>query len=133
MPDLSAKVAKVLSKSEIVINVGEDDGVAEGNTVSVTQNIEIYDPDTNESIGTIERTILTLRVISVQPRLSIARIPARNMVTAAMNQRDKEIVGASAVDSTSVTLLEGDDLTVYIAGEPTPIFGLTPPDEDTDM
>lgn len=124
MPELSAKIAEVLSKSEIVINIGEDHGVEQGNTVEVNREIEIFDPDSMESLGSIKRTVLALRVVEVQSRLSIARIPAKSMLSAALGQREKEISGAAEVDSTRVSLSKGDEVAVFVASkEPESLFG----------
>lgn len=117
MPELSAKIAEVLSKSEVVINVGEDNGVEQGNTVEINRDIEIFDPDSMESLGTIRRTILTLRVVEVQPRLSLARIPSKSMLSAALSQREKEISGSAEMDSSRVHLSKGDEVAVFIASD----------------
>lgn len=114
MREIPAKVAKVLSASEIVINVGENMDVEEGNAVMVRRRIDIFDPDSSESLGSIDRTVLTLNVISVQEKLSVARIPTQSMLAPMLNRREKTIGGTGVRESSTVTLKDGDDVTVVV-------------------
>ncbi|ROS33765.1 FlgT C-terminal domain-containing protein [Curtobacterium sp. PhB78] len=127
MRKITAKVAKVLSKSEIAINVGENVGVEENNKVKVMRQIDIFDPESSESLGSITRTVLTLDVVSVQEKLAIARIPVQSMLAPILGRREKIIGGVDVTDSTTVMLTEGDDVAVFVRDH-----GFEIPDEATD-
>jgi hypothetical protein len=71
---LEGKVASVLNERELVINVGERDGVRRGMRFAVLAGAtEIPDPDTGESLGTIDRTKVRVQAVHVQERLSICQ------------------------------------------------------------
>ena len=71
---IRGKVAKVLDTRQLVINVGEKDGVFAGMYFDVldTKGDDIRDPDTDEVLGSIERPKVRVQVIDVQDRLSVA-------------------------------------------------------------
>ncbi len=71
---IEGKVAKVLNKRELVINRGAEHGVENGMRFEVVDDFDpILDPDTGETLGTIKRVKIRVRVSYVQPRFSIAR------------------------------------------------------------
>ena len=75
---MEAKVSRILSNSEIVLNVGEDKGVKQGQGFLIYEvGPEILDPDTNESLGNLEIHKGTVTVIDVQPRMCIAQTQKR--------------------------------------------------------
>jgi hypothetical protein len=72
--DIEARVATILTESEVAINAGSDSGVATGDRVTVYKKVDISDPETDELLGTVHVPIIRLAIISVQPRLSIAEV-----------------------------------------------------------
>ena len=71
---IEGKVAKILNTRELVINRGADDGVKDGMRFEVVDDFApIFDPDTGETLGTIKRVKIRVKVSHVQPRFSIAR------------------------------------------------------------
>jgi hypothetical protein len=72
---IEGKVARVLNRQELVMNVGEKDGVKRGMTFAVLnpKGVDIVDPDSKDKLGSVEIPKVMLKVARVQPRLSVAR------------------------------------------------------------
>lgn len=65
------KVAKVINDYELVINVGSNKGLIEGSRFIVySLGKEIFDPDTNESLGKLEIIKGTGKVTHVQEKMA---------------------------------------------------------------
>ncbi len=78
MSAVTGKVARTLSKTVLVLNIGTDDGVREGmEFVIFEEGDEIVDPETKESLGKLEIVKGNVIVVSVQPRISIAETATR--------------------------------------------------------
>lgn len=71
---IRGKIARVLNKHEIAINVGTIHGVAVGMYFDVidAHELDIKDPDTGEVLGSIERGKIRVRIIHTQEKLSVA-------------------------------------------------------------
>lgn len=71
---IHGKVASVLNEREIAINVGTTDGVIVDMLFDVMdpRYSNIKDPDTEEVLGSIERSKVRVKVIEVQDKLSLA-------------------------------------------------------------
>lgn len=82
---IEGKVASILTARELVINKGSEDGVEVGMRFAVLnrKGNEILDPDTNEALGSVELPKTFVKVISVEPRLAIAKT-FREFVTPAV-------------------------------------------------
>lgn len=72
MTDITAKIAAILSPSEVALNVGGNSGVEKDDTGYVYETREIRDPDTKEALGEVRLRKLDLLISSVQEKLSIA-------------------------------------------------------------
>jgi hypothetical protein len=72
---LQGKVAAVLNERELAINIGASHGVEPGMKFKVLaeQPAEIYDPETNELLGTIDREKVRVQVVEIQEKFSICR------------------------------------------------------------
>ena len=71
---IEGKVAKILNNRELVINRGSNDGVEFGMKFKIVEeNEEILDPDTQESLGSIVREKIRVKIVHVQPSLSIGQ------------------------------------------------------------
>jgi hypothetical protein len=71
---IKGKIAAILSKTEVVINRGEDDGVTRGAIFYVYSLIgPILDPDTGEELGEIPRIWGEIEVSVVEDRFSVAK------------------------------------------------------------
>ena len=77
---VEGKVAKILGHQEIVINRGRSHGVREGMRFEVfaPEGEEVWDPDTGETLGTVEDIKAKAEVTEVKDRLSIARVSQSN-------------------------------------------------------
>ena len=69
-------MAKILGNSEIVINRGRGQGVRRGMLFEVfaPEGEEVWDPDTGETLGTVEDVKAKAEVTEVKDRLAVARI-----------------------------------------------------------
>ncbi len=72
---IRGKVARILNDREVALNLGSSHGVKIGMKFNIlsTSGHDIRDPDTGESLGSIERTKARVQVTTVQDRLSVAR------------------------------------------------------------
>jgi hypothetical protein len=71
---IRAKVASVLSDSELVFNVGSGRGVHEDDVATVFRQIPISDPDSHEDLGQIRRPVVRCRVTEVQQRMCVGTV-----------------------------------------------------------
>jgi hypothetical protein len=73
---LEGKVAKILGKGEIVLNRGRSHGVRQGMLFEVfaPEGEEVWDPDTGETLGTVEDVKAKAEVTEVKEKLAVARI-----------------------------------------------------------
>ena len=71
---IRGKVARVLNSREVALNIGSADGVAVGMYFDVmdAEGENITDPDTGETLGSIQRAKVRVRTIHVQEKLSLA-------------------------------------------------------------
>ena len=73
---VEGKVAKILGKGEIVLNRGRAHGVRMGMLFEIfaPEGEEVWDPDTGETLGTVEDVKAKAEVTEVKERLAVARI-----------------------------------------------------------
>ena len=71
---IEGKVADILNERELVINKGKISGVKKDMIFGVLEIKEgITDPDTGEVLGSVESTKIRVKVVDVQPKLSVCR------------------------------------------------------------
>lgn len=72
-------VAKLVSDDELILNVGREQGVRRGDHFQVLdrESIEVQDPITGASLGSIKRTLATVEVVRVADHLAVARVAGR--------------------------------------------------------
>lgn len=72
---IRGKVAKVLNTREVALNVGSKEGVEVGMLFNIldAKGENICDPDTGETLGSILRPKIKVKISSVQERFSVAR------------------------------------------------------------
>jgi hypothetical protein len=73
---VEGKVAKILGNKEIVVNRGRKEGVRPGMLFEVfaPEGEEVWDPDTGETLGTVEDVKAQAEVTEVKDRLAVARL-----------------------------------------------------------
>src|SRR3712207_4400172 len=73
---VEGKEAKILGNNEIVENAGSSEGVRADIVFKVfaPAGVEVWDPDTHETLGTVEDVKATAEVPEVKERLAVARI-----------------------------------------------------------
>lgn len=72
---IEGKVAGILNERELTINVGLKDGVWEGMKFSILakEPIEIYDPETKEKLGVVDREKVGVIAAQVEERFTICK------------------------------------------------------------
>lgn len=73
---LEGKVAKILGRNEVVINKGRADGVKTGMMFEIfaPEGEEVWDPDTGETLGTVEDIKAKAEITEVKDRLAVAKL-----------------------------------------------------------
>ncbi len=73
---VEGKVAKILGKGEVVLNRGRTHGVRTGMLFEIfaAEGEEVWDPDTGETLGTVEDVKAKAEVTEVKEKLAVARI-----------------------------------------------------------
>jgi hypothetical protein len=81
---LEGRVAAILNERELAINIGESNGVRVGMKFKVLsdQLTEIYDPDTNEVLGVIDREKVRVQAVVVQKKFSVCRTYRKHITKA---------------------------------------------------
>ena len=71
---IRGKVARIINAREVILNVGQDQGVEVGMSFDILtpRGLNIRDPDTGENLGSFQRAKNRVRVIQTQDRLSLA-------------------------------------------------------------
>ena len=71
---IRGKVARVLNAREVALNRGSEDGVEVGMVFKIlsAKGSDIKDPDTGESIGSVDIEKTSVKVTTVQERVSVA-------------------------------------------------------------
>jgi hypothetical protein len=73
---IRGKVAAILSKRELILNIGSDDGVEVGMKFVIlnSKGVDVTNPDTGEILGTVEVPKTVVKVVRVSgEHLSVAR------------------------------------------------------------
>lgn len=68
-------VARILDSRTLVVNRGQEHGVMEGMRFAIlnSHGQEILDPETGDSLGSVDVDKTIVKVVRVQPRLSVCR------------------------------------------------------------
>jgi hypothetical protein len=74
MAEVEAKVAAIITSSQVAFNVGENSGVRKGDSIVIYRTVEVQDPDTKESLGGVIVPKLNLQVVLVQPKMCVAEV-----------------------------------------------------------
>lgn len=72
---IEGSVAAILNDRELVINRGTAHGVEDGMLFAVlnTQGLEISDPESGESLGSVEIPKVMVKIVRLQEHLAVAR------------------------------------------------------------
>lgn len=71
---IAAKVAQVVSSTQLAFNVGTNKGVSTGDTVTLYRIVEVTDPDSGDILGSVRVPRLNLRVSLVDKKFCIADV-----------------------------------------------------------
>lgn len=68
------KVIKIISDSEILINAGSEHKIKTGDDFDIfAPGEEIFDPDTNESLGTLDTVKTTVEAVIIYPKMCLCK------------------------------------------------------------
>ena len=66
------KIAKIIDEYQVVVNAGSNDIIHDDDCLEVYQpGQEVTDPDTGESLGTLDFVKAKLRVVNVFPKMCV--------------------------------------------------------------
>lgn len=96
---LEGKVAKILTSTKLVINIGSNKGVKCGMIfdVIVPKGQEIRDPDTDELLGSIDRPKIQVKIEDVWEKFSVAKTFKKTHIN----------IGGQGMDTTRLSSLAG--------------------------
>ena len=71
---IEGSVATILNEREVAINRGSEHGIRIGMKFTILERTSaITDPETRESLGSLTRENIRVRIVEVQPRFSVGR------------------------------------------------------------
>lgn len=116
MPEISAKVAKVLGKYQIAINAGAEHGVAPGARVRLWRIEDIRDPESGKYLGSVRLEKLRLTVREVQEKFSVAEVsaPSLNFSSLIFSGKPEKSISTNGADVDSVRVKVGEEASVSI-------------------
>ncbi|WP_079138061.1 FlgT C-terminal domain-containing protein [Streptomyces sp. PTY087I2] len=74
MTTVEGKLAALVDESRVAINLGSAAGVQEGDRVSLFRTVQVDDPDSGESLGSVEVKKLALKVELVREKMCVAAV-----------------------------------------------------------
>ena len=113
MAKIVAKVATVISESEVAFNVGSESGVKINYSATIQRPVRIEDPDTHEELGTVLVPALKLKVSLVADKYSVGVVdelqdnPDDLSTIVFTRPRRKRIVEPPSVAKTGVSVVIG--------------------------
>ncbi len=125
MADISAKIAQLVSPTQVAFNAGSVQGVHQGDTATLYRDVEINDPDSKEPLGAVRVPRLTFRINFVQEKFSVGDVISGESSNTGFSGVSGVIFPGSIRLTTSplearsgVTLVKlGEDVTIHLADE----------------
>jgi hypothetical protein len=77
--EIEAKIAAVLSETEVAVNAGTNKGVQLGDAVTFWKITEVKDPDTKEHLGSVRTPVLRMSVSVVRDLMAVAVVPSKRL------------------------------------------------------
>ena len=66
------KIVKIINEYKVIVNAGKNESILEDDIFEVYEpGHEVFDPDTKESLGTLDFIKAKLRVVDVLPKMCI--------------------------------------------------------------
>ncbi|WP_236897049.1 hypothetical protein [Clostridium beijerinckii] len=112
------KVIKIISDYEIVINAGSNAKLEKGTSLDIfVAGEEVFDPETDESLGTLDTVKATVEVDTVYPKMALCKnieYSTRTMLEAISNGIDMKKAKRLNVDSSEISGGLSDDLVIRV-------------------
>lgn len=68
------KIIKIIDEYRVVINAGANDSIEPSDKFEIyVEGNEVFDPDTNELLGTLDYVKATVEAVDIFPKMSICR------------------------------------------------------------
>jgi hypothetical protein len=114
MPEIDAKVARLIDEYRVALNAGAEQGVRQGAGVTLWRFVQVKDPDTKEILGEVGVDALRLRVEDVHPRFCVARVASETNFLVNWGLPRKKIQGAPNEIENAVRVNVGDAVTITV-------------------
>jgi hypothetical protein len=116
---IDGNIAEILDERRVALNAGANKGVVVDAPVTVWRRVFVKDPSTGESLGHVDLDALTMRVVDVGDRLSVAAVaPGRvNLFQFSFLGATKRIRTGSSADDQSVLISVGDRVTIEVSDD----------------
>jgi hypothetical protein len=115
--EIDALVAEVLDDRRVVLNVGSESGVSDGDAVRLWRVVTVTDPVTDDVLGDVRIDRLLMEVSAVYEKLCIASVRRSSSMFPAQfagtNYRLAEGAKNRRLISGEVAVDRGDQVTVY--------------------
>lgn len=111
------KVIKIISDTEILINAGANAKIQKGDSLDIfVTGQEIFDPDTNESLGTLDTVKATVEAFVVYPKMCLCRktVQRTENIFAPTFTKQVTVKKRLKVDASEISGGLSDDLTIHI-------------------
>lgn len=104
------KVVKIVSDHEIVINAGSEDFISKGQDLEIfTPGEEVIDPETKESLGTLDNIKATVEVVNLYPKMCLCmniqyekkKSPFDSLPI--LQNNEKKVIKRLNIDSTEIS------------------------------
>lgn len=104
MARIEARVARILSIRELVLNKGSNDGILVGMRFAIlnSKGADITDPESGEVLGSVEVEKTLVKVVRVYERLSVARTFRTFHTPAGPWYNSLNVIGSMAKPPTTV-------------------------------
>lgn len=112
------KVIKIISDTEILINAGANFKLKVGDSLDIlTIGEEIVDPDTKQSLGTLDTIKSTVEIVTVYPKMALCQkieYGTKTMVEVISNTMNVKKVKRLEIDPSEISGGLSSDLTIHI-------------------
>ena len=119
--EVEALVANVLDSYRVALNVGTNQGVKEGDSVTLWRIVDVKDPESGEQLGSVRLDNLKLDVTLVDAKYCVASVRSSSALFAgsAIFGTRKRIAKDPHPDREDdlVRVRPGDEATVYVRDE----------------
>ncbi|WP_182629438.1 hypothetical protein [Clostridium chromiireducens] len=112
------KVIKIISDTKILINAGANFNLKVGDSLDIlTVGEEIIDPDTKQSLGTLDTIKATVEIVTIYPKMALCQkveYEAKTMVEVLSSTMNVKKVRRLEIDPSEISGGLSSDFTIRI-------------------